>query len=113
MKSICSKPLLVLAAALCIGGCTSKDQDNEPFEAVATTIRVTEKGRSDDFAKNWIVGSNVNTDTIGPIRIEVENEMVWNLIEPNREYFVNYQGSVQQGYVLEQIERIGDDSDGK
>ncbi|GGN91424.1 hypothetical protein [Saccharibacillus kuerlensis] len=96
--------LLALTAALFTAGCSKPD--NEPFESITTSIRVTEKGQSDDLAEKWIIAANSNNNGLGDVRIEVENEMVWNLIEVNREYFVAYQGSKQKGYVLGQIEQV-------
>lgn len=99
--------LLAFASLLFTVGCSSKD--NQPSESITTSIIVEEKAQSDDLTKKWLTASNANTDTIEPVRIEVENEMVWNLIEADREYFVTYQGSPQSGYVLEQIEQTGKD----
>lgn len=96
--------IAALAAVVLIIGCEQKR--NEPFKSVTTSIRVLEKDQSDDFAKQWIIGSNSDVDGMEQIRIEVENEMVWNLIEANRDYVVGYQGSQENGYVLQQIDTL-------
>ncbi|MEJ8302296.1 hypothetical protein [Saccharibacillus sacchari] len=109
MKSVVCQAftILTLTATLWITGCASAN--DQPFESITTSVLITEKAQSDDLTKKWLIASNANTDTIAPVRIEVENEMVWNLIQPDREYFVAYAGSPQSGYVLEQIEQTGTD----
>lgn len=74
--------LLLLIAA----GCSN---DDSLISSEATHIKVLEKKHSEDYEQMWIVASYAN-DPNNPETIEIfiEEPMLWNLIEENREYFV-------------------------
>lgn len=73
--------LLLLIAA----GCSN---DDSLISSEATHIKVLEKKHSEDYTEMWIVASYAN-DPNNPetIDIFIEEPMLWNLIEENREYF--------------------------
>ena len=89
-------------------GC--ENQSRATTSSITTVLRVTEKNYSEDYKEKWIVGHNSSAEEIEEVRIEVEDAKVWNLIEANREYFVSYQGSKEKGYVLGEIQHVGDEN---
>ena len=103
-----AKIFLVLILLITVfTGCVSQ---SGAISSVTTFLRVTEKNYSDDYKEKWIVGYNSSANEIDEVRIMIEDVRVWNLIEVNKEYFVSYQGSKESGYVLGQIEHVGDEN---
>lgn len=98
--------VLILLTTVFIG-CTNQ---SGAISSVTTFLRVTEKDYSDDYKEKWIVGYNSSANKVDEVRIMIDDVRVWNLIEVNKEYFVSYQGSKKGGYVLGQIEHVGDEN---
>ena len=69
---------------------------------------VIEKGHSDDYKEYWIKAYDRNNQTkVQAFKIVVQEVMVWNLIEENKEYFSSYAKKGDKPWVLEQIEHTG------
>ncbi|OPH47397.1 hypothetical protein BC351_40035 [Paenibacillus ferrarius] len=58
----------------------------------ASYIKVTNKSHSDDFKKYWILAYDPNNQKENEkFKINIEENMVWNLIEVGKTYFVSYE----------------------
>ncbi|WP_088102945.1 hypothetical protein [Halalkalibacter urbisdiaboli] len=78
---------------------------NGPYTSTASMLIVTEKGHSSDYKEYWIKAYNPNTQTKEEaFKIIVQEVMVWNLIEVNKEYFSTYAKEDDKPWILEQIE---------
>lgn len=76
-----------------------------PFSSTTSMLIVTKKGHSSDYKEYWIDAYDSNNETQDEsFKIVVQEEMVWNLIEENREYFSVYAKKGDQPWTLEQIE---------
>ncbi|TYS70500.1 hypothetical protein FZC76_00985 [Sutcliffiella horikoshii] len=66
---------------------------------------VIEKGYSSDYKEYWIKAYDPNNHSKEEaFRIVVQGEMVWNLIEKNKEYFSSYSREADKPWILDQIE---------
>lgn len=77
----------------------------EIFTSTASSLIVVEKGNSKDYKEYWINAYDPNNQTKDEtFKIVVKEEMVWNLIEDNKEYFASYSKKGKKPWFLEQIE---------
>jgi len=66
---------------------------------------VLEKGHSSDYEEYWLKVYDPNKQTKEEaFKIIVREEMVWNLIEENSEYFTSYAKEGDDPWILNQIE---------
>lgn len=73
--------------------------------STSSMIIVTEKGHTDNYREYWIKAYDPNNQLKEEaFEIVVDEEMVWHLIEENKEYFATYAQERDEGWVLEQIE---------
>lgn len=85
--------LLVLAAC------------GEPPTSTSSFLIVIKKGHSSDYKEYWVEAYDPNNQTKAEsFKILVQEEMVWNLIEENKEYFSLYAKKGDNPWALEQIE---------
>ncbi|MED4207478.1 hypothetical protein [Neobacillus mesonae] len=83
-----------------------------PFTSTTSMLTVIEKGHSTDYKEYWIKAYDRNNQTKDEaFKIVVQEEMVWHLIEENREYFSSYTKEGDKPWILEQIERRGNDKE--
>ncbi|WLD92865.1 hypothetical protein [Alkalihalobacillus sp. AL-G] len=76
-----------------------------PFNSTTSMLIVIEKGHSKDYEEYWIKAYDPNNQTKAEaFKIVVKQEMVWNLIEENKEYFTSYAKEGDNPWFLEQIE---------
>jgi len=94
---------LISLIGIVLTGCSEKEDTN--FSSTTTIVQIIEKGHSDNFEDKWIIGENVN----GSSKIYIEEAMVWNLIEENKEYFVSYHTFGDEEPILVQISFPGDE----
>ncbi|MEK5185407.1 hypothetical protein MKY51_09960 [Solibacillus sp. FSL R5-0691] len=93
--------LLIIVVLLVLASCGG------PFKSTASILIVIEKGHSSDFKEYWIKAYDPNNQTKEEaFKIVVQEEMVWNLIEENKEYFSLYSKEGDKSWILEQIEHI-------
>ncbi|MER2006632.1 MAG: hypothetical protein ABS939_04190 [Psychrobacillus sp.] len=98
--------LMITVALLVLASCGG------PFISTTSTLIVIEKGRSSDYKEYWVKAYNPNNQTKEEaFKIEVQEEMVWNLIEEDKEYFSLYSKEGDKSWVLEQIEHIENQKD--
>ena len=72
--------LFTLILASCGGG-----------ESIASTLIVIEKGHSSDNKEYWIKAYDPNNQNKEEaFKIVIQEKMVWNLIEKDKEYFAMY-----------------------
>ncbi|MET3728167.1 hypothetical protein ABID52_001748 [Fictibacillus halophilus] len=75
--------------------------------STSSIIIVTDKGHSEDNKEYWIAAYNPNNEgKADTFRIIVEEVMVWNLIEEDKEYFSTYAKEGESPWLLEQIEFV-------
>ncbi|MFT4417025.1 hypothetical protein ACLM5H_24485 [Fredinandcohnia humi] len=68
-------------------------------------IIVNKKGHSSDYKQYWIKAYDPNNQTKAEaFKIVVQEEMVWNLMEENNEYFALYTKEGVKPWIVEQIE---------
>lgn len=78
-----------------------------PFTSTTSMLFVIEKGHSSDYKEYWVKAYDPNNQTKEEaFKIVVQEEMVWNLIEEDKEYFSLYSKEGDKSWVLEQIEHI-------
>lgn len=78
-----------------------------PFTSNVSMLIVIEKGNSSDSKEYWIKAYDPNNQTKEETyKIVIQEEMVWNLIEENKEYFASYSKEGDKPWILEQIEHI-------
>ena len=78
-----------------------------PFISTTSMLIVIEKGYSSDYKEYWVKAYDPNNQTKEEaFKIEVQEEMVWNLIEEDKEYFFLFSKEGDKSWVLEQIEYI-------
>lgn len=73
--------------------------------STASTLMVIEKGYSSDNKEHWIEAydpNNQNKDEA--FKIVIQEKMVWNLIEKDKEYFAMYSKKGDNLRVLENIQ---------
>ena len=59
--------------------------------STTSMLIVIEKGHSSDYKEYWIEAYDPNNQTRDEaFKVVVKEEMVWNLIEENKEYFSSY-----------------------
>ena len=76
-----------------------------PYTSTSSYLKITDKGYSSDYKDHWIKAYDPNNDTEeNSFKILVDEEMVWNLIEENKEYFTTYSKEGDNPWILEQIE---------
>lgn len=75
--------------------------------SISSMIFVTDKGHSEDYKEYWITAYDPKKEgKADPFKVYVEEIMVWNLIEENKEYFSTYAKEEKSPWLLEQIEFI-------
>ncbi|MGD6962295.1 hypothetical protein ACQCVB_08840 [Fictibacillus phosphorivorans] len=75
--------------------------------SISSIIIVTGKGHSEDNKEYWITAYDPNKEgKTNPFKVIVEEVMVWNLIEENKEYFSTYAKEGESPWLLEQIEFV-------
>ena len=95
--------LMITVALLVLASCGG------PFISTTSMLIVVEKGRSSDYKEYWVKAYDPNNQTKEEaFKIVVQEEMVWNLIEEDKEYFSLYSKEGDKSWVLEQIEHIED-----
>lgn len=68
-------------------------------------LKVTEKGQSDDYEEYWIKAYDPNNENEDiAFEIVVDEVMVWNLIEEDKEYFTTYTKKGTKPWILIHIE---------
>ncbi|MEH7382267.1 hypothetical protein V7138_17540 [Bacillus sp. JJ1533] len=91
--------LLLIFVLLVLSSCEG------PFTSTSSRLIVIEKGHSNDYKEYWITAFDPNNQTKEEaFKIVVQEEMVWNLIEVNKEYFSSYAKEGDKTWILEQIE---------
>ena len=76
-----------------------------PFTSTTSMLIVIDKGHSSDYKEYWIKAYDPNNQAKEEaFKIVVQEEMVWHLIEENKEYFSSYGKKGDNPWVLEQIE---------
>ncbi|AXI00953.1 hypothetical protein DV702_15285 [Sporosarcina sp. PTS2304] len=76
-----------------------------PFTSTTSMLTVIEKGHSSDYKEFWIKAYDPSNHNKGEaFRIVVQEEMVWNLIEEDREYFSSYAKEGDKPWILEKTE---------
>jgi hypothetical protein len=76
---------------------------------ISTTsyLEVTEKGHSSSYKEYWIKAYDPSNNAEDrAFKITVNEEMVWNLIEEDKEYFTSYSKEGNESWILDQIEHI-------
>ncbi|AMO85748.1 hypothetical protein B857_00608 [Solibacillus isronensis B3W22] len=83
-----------------------------PFISTTSMLIVIEKGCSSDYKEYWVKAYDPNNQTKEEaFKIVVQEKMVWNLIEEDKEYFSFYTKEGDKSWVLEQIEHIENQKD--
>jgi len=78
-----------------------------PYTSTTSYLKITEKGHSDNYKEYWIKAYDPNNDTEeDAFKIVVNEEIAWNLIEENKEYFTTYSKEGNHPWILDQIEHI-------
>ena len=72
--------------------------------STASTLMVIEKGQSSNNKEYWIKVYNPNDPDKEIFKIMIEEKMVWNLIEEDKEYFALYSEKGDNPRVLEDIQ---------
>lgn len=73
--------------------------------STATTLMVIEKGYSRDNNEHWIKAYDSNNQNKEEaFKIVIQEKMVWNLIEEDKEYFARYSKKGDKPSVLENIQ---------
>jgi len=99
MKKTSSITLLLVLLILTSCGGSNK--------STTSYLKVTEKGHSSSYKEYWIKAFDPNNDTEDrAFKIIVNEEMVWNLIEEDKEYFTSYSKEGNESWILDQIEHI-------
>jgi hypothetical protein len=80
--------------------------------STATFITIIEKGHSENNKESWIIAINPSApkEIQEEIKIYVKEPMVWNLIEKNETYFVNFIKKGNDKRILNHIANSGDNS---
>lgn len=100
--------LLTMMVIALVVGCNQ----NGSFTSTTSYLKVIEKQHSSDYKEAWIMAynpSNSKEKEKDAIKIIVEEPMVWNLIEKDKEYFSSYSKKGGNPWVLEQIAFPGDE----
>lgn len=109
MKRHLPKSAAMLVLVMLLSGCAgTSSASSDDYTAATLFIKVTAKEHSDDYKQKWIVAHNSSMSNAEDIRLIVDSNMVWNLIEVGSEYFATYEGSAAKGYRLNQISHPGD-----
>lgn len=75
------------------------------YTSTTSDLKITEKGHSNNYKEYWIKAYDPNNDTEEKVfKINVDEEMVWNLIEENKVYFATYSKEGNRTWILIQIE---------
>ncbi|WP_239633556.1 hypothetical protein [Paenibacillus sp. H1-7] len=91
--------MLLIITVVVLGGCTDGS-----YTSTTSYLKVTDKKYSDDYKEAWIMAYNpYDSEKKNVIKIVVEEPVVWNLIEKDREYFSSYSKKGEEPWVLEQI----------
>lgn len=73
--------------------------------SIATMLMVIEKGYSSDNKEHWIKAYDPNNQNKEEaFKIVIQEKMVWNLIEKDKEYFAMYSKKGDNPSVLENIQ---------
>lgn len=73
--------------------------------STTSMLIVIEKGHSNDYKEYWIEAYDPNNQTKDEaFKVVVKEEMVWNLIEENKEYSSSYSKEGDKTWILEQIQ---------
>lgn len=74
--------------------------------STAASLLVLEKGQSNNNKDYWIEVLNPNNpDKEDTFKIMIKEEMVWNLIEEDKEYFAMYSDNGTKPKTLENIQQ--------
>jgi hypothetical protein len=112
MKYLKRYKYLVLAFLILFGGLIVYNSHSQQELYISTTsyIMVKEKQYSKDFKNNWIIADDPNSKEKRDFKIIINNPIIWNLIESDREYFASYHKSGSSEYIIGQLEHINDDN---
>ncbi|MCM3638877.1 hypothetical protein M3152_14335 [Sporosarcina luteola] len=89
---------LLLFVLLILTSCGGKS-------STTSFLKVTEKGHSDNYEEYWIKAYDPNNETEDvAFKIMVDEVMVWNLIEEDKEYFTTYSKTGNKPWTLIHIE---------
>lgn len=78
-----------------------------PHTSTTSMLLVVDKGHSSDYEEYWIQAYDPNNQTKEEaFKIIVEEEMVWNLIEEEKEYFSTYKKKGNKPLKLTAIEHV-------
>ncbi|MCM3619773.1 hypothetical protein M3936_19565 [Sutcliffiella horikoshii] len=92
--------ILIIIALLMLSSCGTG-----PFTSTTSMLTVIEKGYSSDYKEYWIKAYDPNHHAEEEaFKIVIQEEMVWHLIEKNKEYFSSYSKEGDKPWVLDQIE---------
>ena len=76
-----------------------------PYTSTTSFLKITEKGHSNNYKEYWIKAYDPNNYTEDvAFKIVVDEVMVWNLIEENKEYSTTYSKSGNNPWILIEIE---------
>lgn len=93
--------IIILLVLLILTSCGGSNTSTTSY------LKVTEKGHSSSYKESWIEAYDPNNDTEDrAFKIIVNEEMVWNLIEEDKEYFTSYSKEGNESWILDQIEHI-------
>ena len=90
---------IILFVLLILSSCS------ESYTSTTSFLKITEKGHSKNYKEYWIKAYDSNNYTEDEaFKIIVDEVMVWNLIEENKEYFTTYSKTGDNSWILIQIE---------
>ena len=76
-----------------------------PYTSTTSFLKITEKGHSNNYKEYWIKAYDPNNYTEDvAFKIVVDEVMVWNLIEENKEYSTTYSKAGNNPWILIEIE---------
>ncbi|MDF2607999.1 MAG: hypothetical protein K0S34_2195 [Bacillales bacterium] len=91
--------LLIILALLVLVSC------GVPSTSTTSTLIVVEKGNSSDYKEHWIKAYDpINQIKDEAFKIVIQEKMVWNLIEEDKEYFSTYAKEGDKSWLLTNIE---------
>ncbi|WP_274307461.1 hypothetical protein [Solibacillus daqui] len=90
--------LFILLFTLMLASCVGE-------ASITSTLIVIEKGHSSDYKEYWIKAYDPNNQNKEEaFKIVIQEEMVWNLIKKDEEYFSLYSKKGDNPWILEHIE---------
>ncbi|WNQ11947.1 hypothetical protein MJA45_02490 [Paenibacillus aurantius] len=94
---------LLLAAILAALGLWMVFKNDRPYTSVGSFIKIIDKAHSTDGRESWVMAYDPNSPTPVPFKIVIDNPMVWNLLEKDREYIASYLKKGEGDYHIEQV----------